>query len=129
MSTFNGSEGNPIAIATGAGYTASFRTNFPNNKKAYFVGRKLIEKLLSQDDAMGIRIYFGQNIQDDGNLHIMPVIVAADSAQNDIIELCIDESHPFRSPVVSWPLPCERSPLWSFGLGPGSEPAGLPPST
>lgn len=94
MPTFDGTEGGVIAISTGAGYTRSFRTNYPNNKKAYFVGRELIEDLLKQTDAQGIRIYLGQNIQDDGNIHIMPVLVAADSNQNDIVAICVDEAIP-----------------------------------
>ncbi len=94
MPTFDGTEGRAISINTGAGYTRSFRTNYPNNKKAYFVGKDLINNLLAQNDAQGIRIYLGQNIQDDGNIHIMTVLVAADSNQNDIVDICIDEAYP-----------------------------------
>ena len=92
---FNGTEGADITVAAGAGYTAAFRASYPSNKKAYFVGKDHLARLLAQTDAKGIRIYFGENdVDNDGVLHIMPVLVAADTNENDILNLCVDTLIP-----------------------------------
>jgi len=58
------------------------------------VGKDHINDLLAQNDAMGIRIYLGENVLDDGNVHIMPVLVAANSNTDDIIGIVIDDTWP-----------------------------------
>ncbi len=93
MPTFDGSEGRQIPTAEAAGYTSQFRTDYRNNKKAYFVGVDNINALIGQNGTMGFRIYLGiKNI--DGVNQIMPILVSADEDGEDIIGICIDDMCP-----------------------------------
>ena len=93
MPTFDGSEGSIIPTATAARYTTDFRTDYPNNKKAYFVGKYKIKDLLDQTGAIGIRVYLGEKLIDN-QMQIIPVLVATDEDGEDIIGICVDDLTP-----------------------------------
>lgn len=84
--SFNGTEGNPITLQQGSVLTNAYRKANPENTKAVFIGRENIEHLLASSQAMGIRVYFGKDT--DGSNTI--VMVAADSNEDDILDLIID---------------------------------------
>ncbi|MES2379434.1 MAG: hypothetical protein V4538_00225 [Bacteroidota bacterium] len=88
--SFNGNEGAPISIQDAAQLTKNFRATFPNQPIANFVGEEWIKQLLSQEGAKGLRIYNG--LDAEGN--IKPIIVAANSVENDMLELAINYTVP-----------------------------------
>ncbi|MBK7128316.1 MAG: hypothetical protein IPM74_12195 [Crocinitomicaceae bacterium] len=87
---FNGTEGDPITIAQGAALTANFRAAYPMQIKARFFGRELLEDILRQTNAKGIRFYFGLSTNNELEL----VICAADQNENDILGIVGDLSVP-----------------------------------
>lgn len=95
---FNGTEGGAISLADGAAMTANFRKKNPNQIRARFFGREILEELLAQEGAKGIRIYYGLDSDENNQL----VLVAADDHENDILDLVADISHPC-------PLACSNS--------------------
>ena len=82
---FNGTEGNPITLAQGQDLTARYR-NECGGIQAVFIGAEHINDLLAQTGAMGIRVYFGRDTDDTNTT----VLVAADSSEDDILDLIID---------------------------------------
>lgn len=88
--TFNGKEGGEITLDLGAAMTAEFRRQNPNTTIAHFFGREILEKLLTQEDCMGVRMYYG--IDEHGEKQL--VLVGADSNGNDILDLVADISVP-----------------------------------
>ena len=88
--SFNGTEGDPITIAQGAALTANFRAAYPLQIKARFFGKDLLEDILKQNGAKGIRFYFGLN----ANNQLELVICAADQNENDILGIVGDYSYP-----------------------------------
>ncbi len=77
---FNGTEGAPIALATAATWTANYRSTIaPTETRAHFFGRDILEKILQQEDCMGIRIYYALN--DEGEKQL--ILVGADANEND----------------------------------------------
>lgn len=84
--SFNGNEGSAIDPSTALQLTSSYQSAYSGTTKAVFIGKTHIEKLLSQTDSKGIRIYFGR---DDLNENTV-VLVAADSNENDILDCIVD---------------------------------------
>ena len=89
---FDGTEGGEITLQEAAEMTARYRHDNPNETIAHFFGREILERILSQEGCMGIRIYYG--IDEDNKKQL--VLVGADSEQNDQTELVAD---------LSWPCP------------------------
>ncbi len=87
---FNGTEGGEITLSEGSKMTSNYRDRNPNQTIAHFFGRDILERILSQENCMGIRMYYG--IDDDGKKQI--VLVGADEHQNDLTDLVADISHP-----------------------------------
>jgi hypothetical protein len=79
--SFNGKEGGLISLQDGAAMTARYRANFPTQIKARFFGKELLTQILNQPQAMGIRMYFAQNANNEMEL----VICGADANENDIL--------------------------------------------
>lgn len=88
--TFNGKEGGEITLDQGAAMTAEYRRQNPDSTIAHFFGREILEKLLNQEDCMGIRAYYG--IDENGDKEL--VLVGADSHGNDLTNLVADLSMP-----------------------------------
>ncbi|GAB3201409.1 hypothetical protein ABID22_004061 [Pontibacter aydingkolensis] len=92
MATFNGSEGAPIDRAEAAKWTANYRNAVASENgaavKAHFYGREILQKLLDQPGAMGIRMYYAR----DGKSKKQLVLVAADADGNDMEDLVVDGS-------------------------------------
>lgn len=87
--SFNGNEGGEISLTTASGLTSTYRTNNANAVQAHFFGANNIQALLDQTGAVGIRIYHGEDDNGDRKL----ILVAADSNENDILDLIIDFSY------------------------------------
>lgn len=85
---FNGTEGGEISLNDGAEMTAEYRKQNPDTTIAHFFGREILEKLLAQDNCMGIRMYYGINTEGEKQL----VLVGADKDENDLLDLVADLS-------------------------------------
>lgn len=91
MSNFNKDAGTFISLMKGAKMTQAFRIDQIDRKKhknfivANFFGSNKLEKLLSHPDSIGLRIYYGLDIDGDGKRDKKFVIVAVDKDGNDII--------------------------------------------
>ncbi len=87
---FDGNEGGLVTLEEGAGYVTRYRADDPNGIKGVFFGRNHIEKILSQGDCKGLRMYFAKN--PDGSPTL--VIVGADSNENDQLDLIFQHTAP-----------------------------------
>ncbi len=87
---FNGKEGSQITTAQGATMTAAFRNRFPNNRKAHFFGKDILNTILAQNGVEGIRFYHG--LDANGNMEL--VIVGADANENDVLTFVGDLAIP-----------------------------------
>mgnify|MGYP006899135865 CR=1 FL=1 len=88
---FNGTEGASIDPNTAGDWTRNFRDSSASGNNARFFGRDILEQLLAEDGAVGIRFYYGL---DDNNERQL-LAVAADAEQNDLLEsdnIVADES-------------------------------------
>jgi hypothetical protein len=85
----DGSEGGLISLSTAESLVNRYRTNNPNNVKGLFLGKDVLNEILNQEGAMGIRIYLGE---DEGKFTV--VCVAADEDENDILDKIADSSVP-----------------------------------
>ena len=87
---FNGTEGGEITLAAGAALTAEYRRLNPDERKGHFFGKDILNEILEQEGCMGIRMYYGVDVNGDKEL----VIVGANAAENDMTELVGDLSAP-----------------------------------
>jgi hypothetical protein len=90
---FTGEEDHEIPFEEGAEYTAQFRKNNPDKKKGGYFSKSAITKLLSQDECVGLRIYFAE--YENGSLGM--VMVGVKSNENDQIGndyVCMDKCIP-----------------------------------
>lgn len=87
---FNGNEGGIITLQEGAAMTGKYRDENPNEIIAHFFGNDKLKQLMTQEGAVGLRMYYG--IDEHGEKQL--VLVAADADQNDLLDLVLDLSHP-----------------------------------
>jgi hypothetical protein len=85
---FDGKEGEQISLSEGAAMTANYRnSDGASGAKAHFIGKDILNSILSQTGCMGIRVYYG--IDDSGNKEL--VFVGANAQQNDMTSGIIAE--------------------------------------
>ena len=79
---FTGNENHEISLNEAAELTQRFRDNLPviDNTIAEYFGKSALEDLLSQQDCIGIRVYYG--IDSDMKKHL--VIVGVNEEGNDL---------------------------------------------
>ncbi len=87
--SFDGSEGGLISLASAKTLVDDYRDNYPDKVKGLFLGKEVLNELLNQEGAEGIRIYLGE-ADDDFTV----VCVAADSDENDMLEKIADSAVP-----------------------------------
>lgn len=99
---FNGNEGEFVSRQEAGACTKKYRGSSAfqalDKKKAMYTGGRKILRLLSQENAVGLRSYFGLNDAKEPQLFI----VAVDTAGNDILgadmeggeDLILDRSFP-----------------------------------
>lgn len=90
MAGFTGKEGGLITLLEGQELTKAWRLDGTFSTKGLFFGKDILEELLAQSGAVGIRFYFGKDLL--GNIQL--VGVAADSSQNDILDKIADMTVP-----------------------------------
>lgn len=88
---FTGDESDPISLATGSQWTASYRAANPGTTNAHFFGYKKLNAILKQDGCVGIRAYYATD--DQGQKQLVLVGVTADEKDmcNGVI---LDRSYP-----------------------------------
>ena len=80
--SFNGKEGEKITLETAKGQTANYRTQMPKDGiKGHFFGKDILQAILNQSGAEGIRMYHGI---DDDNTQVL-ILVAADANEDDMV--------------------------------------------
>lgn len=87
---FNGTEGEQIIISEAAGLTSNYRTANPNGTHAQYMGKDIINSILSQTGCVGIRSYYGINSSGKTTL----VLVGVDENENDLVSgIVADRGH------------------------------------
>jgi hypothetical protein len=88
---FDGTEGSPIELEKASEWTKNYRFSINEGDTiAHFIGKDALTALLEQEGAMGIRVYYAIN---DNNQKAL-VFAAADAAENDITSLVYDFTTP-----------------------------------
>ena len=86
--TFDGTEGSYISKATADQYKQNYDQSpahtWNQGIKAHFLGRDIIEDILSQNDCKGIRVYYGAHLGANNKVTPQLVFVGADSSGKDI---------------------------------------------
>lgn len=73
-------QGEPIALSTAAEWTENYREEYPDDIKAHYYGSTILQDIIDQDGAVGIRIYYAID-----NLGVKQlVLVGVDSSGNDM---------------------------------------------
>lgn len=95
---FNGKEGSEVTLEEASKWTASYRSTIEEGDViALFVGKDNLQKILEQEECMGIRFYFG--IGDDGVKNL--IAVGATRDENDMVDGIIMERFSPCPPVCS----------------------------
>ncbi len=78
---FTGSENHDITLAEAAALTLNYRNaNPPGTTIAHFFGMDAINSILAQPGCVGIRIYYGQELNGEKKI----VLCGVDAAENDM---------------------------------------------
>ena len=78
--SFTGHENHDIPLATASEWTKNYRNANPGATIAHFFGKDAIEAILSQENCVGIRIYYAL----DQNGAKQLIITGTDANQNDL---------------------------------------------
>ena len=87
--TFNGTEGAKISLELAAQYTANWRAAFPYAPTsaviplANYIGKDAILEILAQNEAVGIRSYYG--IDNEGIYKL--ILVGVNTEGNDLLDI------------------------------------------
>lgn len=90
---FTGNEDHAITLAEAAALTAAYRDTVPTTATiAHYFGKDAILELLAQENAVGLRIYYGI---DTATGEKKLVITGVDADENDLYQgLLLDKSLP-----------------------------------
>jgi hypothetical protein len=88
---FTGDEAEPIPLDLAARWTRNYRDKHPNETKAHFFGRNIVQKILDQESCMGIRVFYA--LDDDSQKQL--IMVGADGeANNQVDGVIADRTYP-----------------------------------
>ncbi len=80
---FTGNEGDKITLQEAIKFTENYRNSEKAEAvKAEFIGKDLVEEILSQQKCVGLRLYFGKS--EEGDLNI--VVVGCDENGEDLYD-------------------------------------------
>jgi hypothetical protein len=77
----NQNSGEVISLGEAQELIRAFQTNYPNDKKAFFVGSNHYQAILDQEGCIGVRIY---NAYDEVNQTKTVVLIGVDDKDNDM---------------------------------------------
>jgi hypothetical protein len=81
--SLDGTQSHDITLAEASAMTSNYRSITPLSQPiAHFFGKGAIEKILTQNDCIGIRIYYGLDVDQKKQL----IIVGVDESGDDICE-------------------------------------------
>jgi len=69
-----GKEGGPIKLDEAASWTKNYREKHPGETISQFFGREILERILAQEDCLGIRFYYALDHQGKKHLVITGVV-------------------------------------------------------
>lgn len=103
--TLDSNTGSTITLDEAKNYTHTFQENNREAIKSFFVGSKKLQQILSQDGCIGVRIYNGNDTQNNHQSNL--VLVGVDENGEDLSEGVIIEklspcpsSCPESSPLI-----------------------------
>jgi hypothetical protein len=100
---FNGSEGDPIDLATAQNWTAHYRaTTNPDDIQAHFFGSEILRQLLDEPGCVGIRMYYA--IDDDGSKKLL--LVGVDSHGENLLPAANGKLDGGGNIIVDYSYPC-----------------------
>ena len=76
-----GKEGKDFDLETAAKWTKNHRDKHPNETISHFFGREILQKILAQENCVGIRFYYAYD--EEGKKHL--VITGAKSDGSDLV--------------------------------------------
>ena len=100
--SFDGNENHDISLEIASQWTANYGNQNPNNTFAHYFGRKAIEEILAQDGAVGIRIYYAL----EENNQKQYIITGVTSDENDLYEGKLAEKSQTCPPICG-----QKNPL------------------
>jgi len=80
---YNTQVGDPIDLITAKEWTANYQDTNPEKIKAHFFGSEIIQQILAETGAVGIRIYYALDEKGEQKL----LLVGVDSEGNDLLPL------------------------------------------
>ena len=83
--SFTGTEIHTISLLDAADLTAHYRTNHPGAIKAFYYSKAAISAILAQEDCVGIRIYYGEDDEDNPKLVICGVLANEDDIDDGLL--------------------------------------------
>jgi hypothetical protein len=112
-----GREGAPIKLDEAASWTKNYREKHPGETISQFFGKEILERILAQDDCLGIRFYYA--LDHAGKKHLVITGVVSDG--NDQINEDHYEEATAEAPATGAPVhkiyeigdqssPCPGSP-------------------
>lgn len=115
MATFNGSESGPIPLPTAKQWTANYRKTIKEGDTlAHYFGGEIVQRLLNEDGAVGIRVYYA--IDDQGKKQLL--LVGVDENGDNLLpaEGVAAKAGEDEDPIIvdfSLPCPnyCPKNPL------------------
>jgi hypothetical protein len=101
--SFDGSEGDPIALGTAQTWTSNYRGKNAGDTEAHFFGSAIIKQILAEAGCVGIRMYYA--IDNNGQKQIL--LAGVNAKGEDILPAStqLDSSDPNIVADFSWPCP------------------------
>jgi hypothetical protein len=106
--TFTGKESDFIAPEIATAWMANYRQQNPGEREGHFFGNEIIQQLLAQKGAVGIRMYYA--LDDKGQKQL--ILVATDAKGKDLVPADAKlnpglrvEGEPTGYADASWPCP------------------------
>jgi len=100
--SFDGSEGDPIPVETANAWIAKYQEQHPGATQAHFFGNEIISQLLTENGAIGIRIYYA--LDNDGKPQV--ILFGATANGSDLIPGAeLDGEGSNQAADVSYPCP------------------------
>jgi hypothetical protein len=101
---FDGSEGDPIDVATARNWTSNFRntTEGPDEIVAHYFGTDIIQKILDEPGCVGIRIYYA--LDDAGEKKLL--LVGVDANGENLLPLEGGRTNDEGDVVADYSWPC-----------------------
>lgn len=101
---FNGSEGDPLDIATAQKWAANFRSTSqkPDEILSHYFGFEIIQSILSQSSCVGIRIYYA--IDEAGEKKL--ILVGVDATGENLLPVTGGRTSEAGNIIADYSYPC-----------------------